>query len=71
MSKILVLQMLYNLDDERSQTGSATGSHLVRFLGLGLEHTMPGAATLWLFRKALAETGFIKTRAAWPTPSQP
>ena len=33
----------------------------MRFLGLGLEDTVPDATTVWLFREALAKAGLVKT----------
>ena len=32
----------------------------MRFLGLGLEDTVPDATTVWLFREALARAGLVK-----------
>src|SRR5262249_48468527 len=32
----------------------------MRFLGLGLEDTVPDATTVWLFREALAKAGLVK-----------
>ena len=33
----------------------------MRFLGLGLEDTVPDATTVWLLREALAKVGLVKT----------
>jgi transposase, IS5 family len=61
MFKILVLQTLYNLADEQVEYQIRDRLSFMRFLGLGLEDTVPDATTVWLFREALAEAGLVKT----------
>ena len=60
MFKILVLQTLYNLADERVEYQIRDRLSFMRFLGLGLEDTVPDAMTVWLFREALARAGLVK-----------
>jgi IS5 family transposase len=55
MFKILVIQILNNLSDERTE-------YLINdlcFLGLGLSDRVPDAKTVWLFRKRLTQAGAI------------
>jgi len=59
MFKILVLQTLYNLADEQVEYQIRDRLSFMRFLGLGLEDTVPDATTVWLFREALAEAGLV------------
>ena len=60
MFKILVLQTLYNLADEQVEYQIRDRLSFMRFLGLGLEDTVPDATTVWLFREALARAGLVK-----------
>ena len=57
----MVLQTLYNLADEQVVYQIRDRLSFMRFLGLGLEDTVPDATTVWLFREALAEAGLVKT----------
>src|SRR5713101_1931699 len=59
--KIVVLQSLHNLSDERSEYLIRDRLSFMRFLDLELEDTVPDATTIWLFREALAEAGLIDT----------
>jgi transposase, IS5 family len=61
MFKVLVLQTLYNLADEQVEYQIRDRLSFMRFLGLGLEDTVPDATTVWLFREALAKAGLVKT----------
>jgi IS5 family transposase len=61
MFKVLVLQTLYNLADEHVEYLIRDRLSFMRFLGLGLEDTVPDATTVWLFREALAKAGLVKT----------
>ena len=61
MFKVLVLQSLYNLADEQVEYLIRDRLSFMRFLGLGLEDTVPDATTVWLFREALAKAGLVKT----------
>ena len=57
MSKLLVLQSLYNLSDEQVEFQARDRLSYMRFLDLGLEDRIPDATTLWLFRESLIEHG--------------
>jgi transposase, IS5 family len=61
MFKVLVLQTLYNLADEQVEYQIRDRLSFMRFLGLGLEDTVPDATTVWLYREALAKAGLVKT----------
>src|SRR5262249_21184393 len=60
MFKVLVLQTLYNLADEQVEYQIRDRLSFMRFLGLGLEDSVPDATTVWLFR-ALAKAGLVKS----------
>lgn len=56
MIKILMLQALYSLyslSDEATKFQSKHRLSFQRFLGLGLDGTVPDATTVWLFRERL------------------
>jgi len=53
MFKILVLQALYSLSDEATEFQIKDRLSFQRFLGLGLDGTVPDATTVWLFRERL------------------
>lgn len=55
MFKVLVLQALYNLSDDQAEFQIRDRLSFMRFLGLGLEDTVPDAKTIWLFREHLTE----------------
>ena len=55
MFKVLVLQQLYNLSDERIEYQIRDRLSFMRFLGLQLEDRVPDAKTVWLFRERLKE----------------
>jgi transposase, IS5 family len=57
--KILVLQSLHNLSDDRTEYLIRDRISFMRFLDLELEDPVPDATTIWLFREALAQTGLI------------
>jgi transposase len=60
MFKVLVLQTLYNLADEQVEYQIRDRLSFMRFLGLGLEDTVPDATTVWLFREALTKANLVK-----------
>ena len=60
MFKILVIQTLNNLSDERAEYLINDRLSFMRFLGLGLSDRVPDAKTVWLFRERLTETGAIQ-----------
>lgn len=54
MLKILVLQQLHNLSDDRIEYQIRDRlSFNMRFLGLQLDAKVPDAKTVWLFREHL------------------
>lgn len=59
MFKILVLQALYSLSDEATEFQIKDRLSFQRFLGFGLEGTVPDATTIWLFRERLVKAKAI------------
>jgi len=57
MFKILVLQQLNNLSDDRIEYQIRDRLSFMRFLGLALEDRVPDAKTVWLFRETLKQQG--------------
>ena len=57
--RMLVLQSLYNLSDEQIEYQVRDRLSFTRFLGLGIEDSIPDGTTLWLFREKLAKAGLI------------
>jgi IS5 family transposase len=53
MFKLLVLQRLHNLSDERLQFQVTDRLSFMRFLGLDLAADVPDARTVWAFRESL------------------
>jgi transposase, IS5 family len=53
MFKVLVLQALYHLSDDAAEYQIRDRLSFMRFLGLGLEDSVPDAKTIWLYREAL------------------
>ena len=60
MFKILVIQAMDNLSDERAEFLIHDGVSFMRFLGLSLSYRGPDARTIWLFREKLTKAGAIK-----------
>jgi transposase, IS5 family len=60
MFKILILQALYGLSDEAVEYQIRDRLSFSRFLGLGLEDTIPDHSTVWRFREALVKAGAIE-----------
>src|SRR3954467_5937962 len=60
MFKVLVLQTLYTLSDDATEFQIRDRLSFMRFLGLGLEHPVPDAKTVWLFREQLTRAGAIE-----------
>lgn len=54
MFKILVLQALYSLSDEATESQIKDRLLFQRILGVGLNGKVPDATTVWLFRERLA-----------------
>ena len=61
MFKILVLQQLNNLSDDRIEYQIRDRLSFMRFLGLQLEDKVPDAKTVWLFRERLKEMNLVET----------
>ena len=59
--KAIVLCELYNLSDDQVEYQLRDRLSFVRFLGLGLEDTVPDAKTVWLYREQLAQAGAIES----------
>jgi len=59
MFKILVLQQLHNLSDDRIEYQIRDRLSFMRFLGLQLEDRVPDAKTVWLFRERLKDARLI------------
>ena len=57
--KIMVLQSLHNLSDDRTEYLIRDRISFMRFLDLELEDPVPDATTIWLFREALAQAGLF------------
>lgn len=59
MFKVLVLQALYNLADEKTQFYIQDRLSFMRFLGLGMDGQVPDEKTIWWYRDTLAQGGWI------------
>ena len=55
MFKILILQRLYNLSDDRLEYQITDRLSFMRFLGLQINDKVPDAKTIWKFRNDLAQ----------------
>ena len=62
MFKILILQALNDLSDERAEFLITDRLGYMRFLGLGLGDKAPDRNTIWTFREALKKAGVIDDR---------
>lgn len=60
MFKVLLLQALHGLSDERSEYLIKDRLSFMRFLGLGLADPVPDANTIWTFREALKRVGAVE-----------
>lgn len=58
--KILVIQTLNNLSDERTEYLINDRLSFMHFLGLGLSDRVPDVKTVWLFRERLTRLGRLK-----------
>ena len=61
MFKILILQKLYNMSDDKTEYIIKDRLSFQRFLGLQLCDTVPDAKTIWNFREELKEANILKT----------
>jgi len=59
MFKILILQAMHSLSDERAEYLVKDRLSFMRFLGLGLADAVPDANTIWTFREALKTAAAI------------
>jgi len=59
MLKVLLLQAMHTLSDERCEYLIKDRLSFMRFLGLGLGDVVPDANTIWTFREALKRSGAI------------
>ena len=60
MFKLLVLQQLHNLSDDRIEYQIRDRLSFMRFLGLQLEDRVPDAKTVWLFRERLKQMKLVE-----------
>jgi IS5 family transposase len=60
MFKILLLQAMHTLSDERCEYLIRGRLSFMRFLGIGLAHPVPDADTIWTFREALKRAGAVE-----------
>lgn len=60
MFKILILQKLYNLSDDKMEFHILDRMSFMRFLGLHLCDSVPDSKTIWLFREKLTIAGAEK-----------
>ena len=59
MFKVLILQAMHGLSDERCEYLIKDRLSFMRFLGLGLADAIPDANTIWTFREALKKAGAV------------
>ncbi|MCR4306684.1 MAG: IS5 family transposase [Candidatus Yonathbacteria bacterium] len=60
MFKILILQHLYGIADERTEFAIKDRLSFMRFLGLKLVDKVPDEKTIWLFRERLSQLGSVR-----------
>ena len=60
MFKVLILQALHSLSDERCEFLIKDRLSFMRFLGLGLSDAVPDANTIWTFGEALKKAGAVE-----------
>ena len=61
MFKVLILQRLNNISDEKTEYQINDRLSFQRFLGLSLSDDVPDEKTIWLYREALVKAGVIET----------
>jgi IS5 family transposase len=59
MFKILILQAMHSLSDERCEYLIKDRLSFMRFLGLGFADAVPDANTVWTFREALKKANAV------------
>jgi IS5 family transposase len=57
MFKIMILQQLYNIADEKTEYYINDRLSFQRFIGLTLNEKVPDAKTIWLFKEHLSKKG--------------
>ncbi len=60
MFKVLLLQAMHGLSDERAEYLIKDRLSFMRFLGLGLADAVPDANTIWTFREALKRADAVQ-----------
>jgi transposase, IS5 family len=60
MFKVLILQTMHALSDERTEFLIKDRLSFMRFLSLGLADAAPDANTIWTFREALKKAGAVE-----------
>ena len=60
MFKIMLLQAMHTLSDERCEYLIRDRLSFMRFLGIGLGDPVPDANTIWTFREALKRAGAVE-----------
>ena len=61
MFKVLLLQAMHSLSDERCEYLIRDRLSFMRFLGMGLADPVPDANTIWTYREALKRAGAVDT----------
>jgi IS5 family transposase len=61
MFKILILQKLYNISDDKTEYQIKDRLSFMRFLGLALCDKVPDAKTIWHFREELTQAKILDT----------
>ena len=61
MFKVLLLQAMHSLSDERCEYLIRDRLSFMRFLGMGLSDPVPDANTIWTYREALKRAGAVDT----------
>lgn len=59
MFKVLILQAMHSLSDERCEYLIKDRLSFMRFLGISLADAVPDANTIWTFREALRKAGAV------------
>jgi transposase, IS5 family len=59
MFKILILQRYYNVSDDAIEYAILDRLSFMRFLGLGINDTVPDSKTIWLFRDTLMKKKLV------------
>jgi IS5 family transposase len=59
MFKVLILQAMHSLSDDRCEYLIKDHLSFMRFLGLGLSDTVPDANTIWTFHEALKNANAV------------